>query len=50
MSLLTSAPALLAVLAGVLTLVSGLTNPSKLPLWIPLLLLCIAIIVIVIPK
>jgi hypothetical protein len=47
MTFLQSAPAILALLAGVLTLVSGLTNPSKLPLWIPLLLLCIAVIVVV---
>jgi hypothetical protein len=40
-----SAVWILGILAGALTLASGVTNPSKVPLWIPLLLLCIAVII-----
>jgi len=45
MTILRSAYALLALIAFGLTLAHALTNPSKVPLWIPVLLATIAMLV-----
>jgi hypothetical protein len=49
MEFLHSAAAVLIVIALVLTLISGVTNPSKLPLWVAVLVGFIAVLVLAIP-